>query len=83
MHGTLLDGTPYDGADELPAELLDHKDQFARCLTEYLLVYALGRGLEQSDRSVVTGICSCIEKKGYGLATLLDQVVLSDLFKDK
>jgi hypothetical protein len=83
VRGTMLDGTPFDGPEQLKQGLVDHQDQFLRCLAEQLVVYLLGRGLEESDRPVLAGICSRAAMKGLGLATLIDQIVLSDLFRSK
>jgi hypothetical protein len=83
LRGALLDGTPYDGPDELKHALLKQGDRFARCLAEDLLVYALGRDLELSDRPVIDALCAKLAADGYGLGTLVDAVVRSELFRDK
>jgi hypothetical protein len=83
VRGTMLDGAPYDGPEQLRRRLVDHQDQFIRCLAEQLVAYLLGRGLEESDRPVLDGICSRTAANGLGLATLVDQIVLSDLFRSK
>ena len=44
VHGTLLDGTPYNGPEELKQRLMDRKDRFVRSLAENLTIYALGEG---------------------------------------
>jgi hypothetical protein len=51
--GTLPDGTPFDGANGLKRALLSKRDRFAATVTEKLLVYALGRGLESYDGPAV------------------------------
>ena len=51
--GTLPDGKSFKGPAELKAILKGKKDLFARCLTEKMLTYALGRGLEYYDRPAV------------------------------
>jgi len=83
VHGAMLDGTAYNGPDELRQQLLKQKDQFASCLAENMMIYALGRDLELSDKPVLDGICARVEADKYGLATLVEQVVLSDLFRNK
>ena len=44
--GVLPNGQSFQGPAELKAILRGKKDQFSRCLTEKMLTYALGRGLE-------------------------------------
>jgi hypothetical protein len=83
VRGTMLDGTPYDGPDELKRQLLKHKARFLRSLAENLTIYALGRGLELSDRAVLDRVCERVAADNYGLATLVEQIVLSDLFRKK
>ena len=51
--GQLADGTPVDGPVALREALLKHPEQFVRTLTEKLMTYALGRGLEYYDMPAV------------------------------
>jgi Protein of unknown function (DUF1592)/Protein of unknown function (DUF1588)/Protein of unknown function (DUF1587)/Protein of unknown function (DUF1585)/Protein of unknown function (DUF1595)/Cytochrome C oxidase, cbb3-type, subunit III len=49
--GQLMSGESFNGASELTQILADKKrDEFFRCLSEKMLTYALGRGLEYYDR---------------------------------
>ncbi|HEY7387695.1 MAG TPA: DUF1592 domain-containing protein [Bryobacteraceae bacterium] len=54
--GVLLDGTKVNGPRELRAALLAQKTQFVKAVTEKLLTYALGRGLEYYDAPTVRAI---------------------------
>jgi hypothetical protein len=54
--GVLPDGTRIDGPASLRRVLLDRKEQFVATVTERLLTYALGRGLEAADMPAVRGI---------------------------
>jgi hypothetical protein len=54
--GTLPDGTTFKGPAELRKILLSQPDQFATAVTEKLLTYALGRGVEYFDEPVVRKI---------------------------
>jgi mono/diheme cytochrome c family protein len=54
--GILVDGTKFDGPAELRQTLLARRDQIVRTITEKLLTYALGRGLEYYDAPVVRQI---------------------------
>ena len=50
---TLEEGTELDGAQGLKSYLIANKQKFARTLTEKLLTFALGRGLEYYDECAV------------------------------
>jgi Protein of unknown function (DUF1592)/Protein of unknown function (DUF1588)/Protein of unknown function (DUF1585) len=54
--GNLPDGTPFDGVEGLKQALLSKSDRFTATVTEKLLVYALGRGLEPYDAPAVRSI---------------------------
>jgi hypothetical protein len=54
--GTLPDGTTFRGPAELRKILLSQPDQFATAVTEKLLTYALGRGVEYFDGPAVRTI---------------------------
>ncbi|HWC00842.1 MAG TPA: DUF1592 domain-containing protein, partial [Bryobacteraceae bacterium] len=56
--GSLPDGRSFAGARELKSVLRQDADAFAHCLTEKMLTYALGRGLERYDRPAVQQICN-------------------------
>ena len=50
---------------------------FARCLTEKMMVYALGRGLKPYDKRTVADIDDKLATAGYGFSTLVTEVVHS------
>jgi hypothetical protein len=81
--GVLPDGSTFTGPAELRKILLKKKDQFARCLTEKLLTYALGRGTERGDRCFVDGIVKKIDKDDYKFTSLIVEIVKSDPFMKK
>ena len=60
--GTLPTGEAFDGPVELVMILNQRKAEFGRCLTEKLLTYALGRGLEWYDRCAVDEIVAQLER---------------------
>ena len=47
--GQLVDGTPVNGPSQLRGALVERSDQFVHTITEKLLTYALGRGVEAED----------------------------------
>ena len=54
--GTLPDGTPFNGPEGLRKLLVKKRDMFVENFTERLLTYALGRGVEEYDHSVIRKI---------------------------
>ncbi len=80
--GTLPDGSKVSGAQQLRAALLTkNKDQFVRCLTEKLLTYSLGRGLEYYDKCAVDKIVTDLKQHDMKFMALLELIVLSDPFQ--
>jgi hypothetical protein len=79
--GLLPDGRSFKGPAELKAILRDKKDLFSRCLTEKMLTYALGRGLEYYDRYAVDKIVEALDKNDYRFSTLFAEVVKSEPFQ--
>ncbi len=56
---------------------------FARCLTEKMLVYALGRGLKPYDKRTVEEIDNQLAGSGYGFQTLVSEIVHSLPFQER
>ena len=54
--GALIDGTEIDGPRGLRAMLVGRQDEFIRTVTEKLLTYAVGRGVEYYDMPAVRQI---------------------------
>jgi len=79
--GTLPDGRSFSGAKELKQVLKADAAMFARNFAEKLLTYALGRGLERSDRSVVEEIAREVARDDYRFVTLVNQIVNSRPFR--
>jgi hypothetical protein len=57
--------------------------EISRALTEKLLIYALGRGLERYDRPTVNGITTRLAASDYGFQTLVREVVRSLPFQSR
>ena len=55
-NGVLTTGEKFEGPAELKTILLAKKETFIRNMTERMLAYALGRGLEFRDRPAVKQI---------------------------
>lgn len=80
--GKLISGEAFAGAAELKRILLKHKrEEFVRCLTEKMLTYALGRGLEYYDQCAVDEITRRLARNRYKLSTLVLEVTKSTPFQ--
>jgi len=75
--GKLPNGEIFTGAVEMKQVLLARKAAFARTMTESLLIYALGRGLQHSDECVVQDALKALEQNGYRFSALLTTIVRS------
>jgi hypothetical protein len=79
--GTLPDGKSFQGPAELKTILKGKKELFSRCLTEKMLTYALGRGVESYDRPTVEAITAALAKNGYRFSSLVLEIVKSEPFR--
>ena len=75
------DGTTFDGPAELRQLLLSHSEDFLTTVTERLLTYALGRGLEAFDAPAVRQIQRGAEGDDYRFVTLIQRIVMSTPFQ--
>ena len=73
--GTLPDGTKFDGPAEFRAALVARRGEFVGTLTEKLLTYALGRGLEYFDMPAVRAIMREAEASDYRWSALVLGIV--------
>ena len=81
VSGSLPDGTAFTSLTEFRAALLDPPDRFARAVTERLLTYALGRGLEYYDMPSVRAITRAAADDGYRLSALIVGIAKSVPFQ--
>ena len=80
--GELPGGRSFRGPKDLKALLADtERDAFVRCLTEKMLTYALGRGLEPYDKPAVDRICLELENNGFRFSQLVRSIVESLPFR--
>jgi hypothetical protein len=75
--GALPDGTKFNGVVELRAALVRRPERFVNTVTEKLLTYALGRGLEYYDMPAVRRIVADSAADGYRFPALVAGVVKS------
>jgi hypothetical protein len=81
--GEFADGTKFTGPADLKTVVLQRKEEFTRCLTEKLLIYAIGRGLEHYDRPTVERIVKELTAKDYKFSVLVGQIAQSDAFRKR
>jgi hypothetical protein len=79
--GALPDGTPFNGPQELRALLLENPERFVNTLTDRLLTYALGRGLQYHDAPTVRAIARGSAKHEYRFSDLILGIVQSAPFQ--
>ena len=82
--GSLPDGKSFRGPRELKALMLgERRDAFVAGLSEKLLIYALGRGLERFDKPVLQSIEASVAAHDYRFSALVLGVVDSLPFQMK
>jgi len=80
--GELITGEEFDDIRELKSVLLNnHRDSYYRCLTEKLLTYAIGRGLDYYDEYTVDKIVKRMNKNDGRFSSLLMGVIESAPFQ--
>lgn len=79
--GELPTGEKFTGPSELKQVLLAKKQQFIRNVTEKMLAYALGRGVEYYDYPTVKGIMETLAKNNYSSMTLISEIAKSYPFQ--
>jgi mono/diheme cytochrome c family protein len=80
--GVLANGTKIDGVASLRDVLMQHSEQFVRVITEKLLTYALGRGVEDQDMPLVRAIVRGTARNDYRFSTLVLGIVKSAPFQN-
>jgi hypothetical protein len=81
--GQLVDGTRINGPADLRNALLGYSDQFVRTVTERLLTYGLGRGVEYYDMPVVRSVVRQAARDNYRFSSLIIGIVESAPFQMK
>jgi len=79
--GVLADGAKVNGPIELRQAILSRPEAFATVVTQRMMVYALGRGLEPSDMPVVRRIVKKAGENGYRLSTIVNAIIESAPFQ--
>jgi hypothetical protein len=78
--GGLPDGAMFDGMAELREALRQRSELFTYTLTEKLLTYALGRGLESYDAPAVRTIVKNSRNDDYRFSSIITNIANSTPF---
>ncbi|HEV8694832.1 MAG TPA: DUF1585 domain-containing protein, partial [Lysobacter sp.] len=82
--GELVSGETFRSPGDLTAILMKKKhDEFVRCLSEKMLTYALGRGLEFYDKCALDQITKGVSRKGYRFSSLILEITRSVPFQQR
>jgi mono/diheme cytochrome c family protein len=79
--GKLVDGTAINGPADLRTALQRHPEQFAQTLTEKLMTYALGRGVEYFDMPSVRKIVRDAKGDNYKFSSIVLGIVKAPAFQ--
>jgi hypothetical protein len=79
--GQMTDGAKINGPASLRQALVHYSPQFVRTLTEKLLTYALGRGVEYQDMPLVRSIVRDSARGDYHFTSLVMGIVKSAPFQ--
>ena len=79
--GQLADGTKVNGVVELRQSLMSRPENFATTVTEKLLIYALGRGLDPRDMPQVRAIVHGASSDNYRFSRLILGIARSTPFR--
>ena len=79
--GVLPDGTKFQGPAELRKVLLSHPEQFVATLTQKLLTYSLGRGVEYYDAPAIRKVMQEAALNKYRWSSIILGIVKSVPFQ--
>jgi hypothetical protein len=81
--GELPDGRKFNGPEEFKALLVADQDRFAVAFIEQLATYALRRVMTMDDAEQIQAIAQASKADGYRLRTVIENLVLADLFQKR
>ena len=81
--GELPGGGKFNGPLELAGVLKARQAEFARCLAEKMLTFALGRELHVPDRCTVDKIVEAAQKHDFRFPALVIAIATSDPFRKR
>ena len=82
-HGQMPDGMPVTGVAELREALAAQPEKFAQVVTEKLMTYALGRGVDYYDMPTIRTIVRRAAANDYRFSSIILGIATSDAFRMK
>ena len=79
--GQLVDGAKINGPVGLRQALMHYSPQFVRVITQKLMTYALGRGVEYYDMPLVRSVVQDSERNRYRFSSIVMGIVKSAPFQ--
>jgi hypothetical protein len=79
--GGFIDGSEFGGTSGLEQAMLNRPELFVRTLTEKLMTYALGRGIEYYDAPAIRNIVADARANDYQFSQLVIGIVQSTPFR--
>ncbi len=83
VSGTFPNGKSFATPAEMRTLLKGEIPDFTRCLTEKMLTYAIGRGVERYDKRTVNDINRKVAASGYKFQTLIYEIIESLPFQSR
>jgi len=80
-YGILFDGREFQDTLEFKQELLKYSDKFAQTVTQKLLTYALGRGVEYYDKPTIRNIAKQAATENYTWSSIITGIIESTPFQ--
>jgi len=81
--GELVDGRKFSGPEELKKILISDIDKFNTAFVEKLATFALRRGMSIDDRGALADIARQSKAADYRLESIVEALVVSDLFQKR
>lgn len=76
-------GQRFETIDQFQKIVANDRDMLAANLAEHLLAYGTGAHVSFADRDEVEAISQAVKKENYGFRSIIEAVVLSDIFRMK
>ncbi len=81
--GSLPDGRRYNGSDDFKKLLVQDIDRFAEAFVEQLATYSLRRVMTIDEAAQIKTIAKASQPSDYKLRSVIENLVLSDLFRKR
>ena len=83
ISGTLPNGEKYKSFTEFKRLVVSQEARFLKGLSEKLLVYALGRPVEGTDREAIDNVVAAAKRDGATLRSMIQNIAATKAFQTK